>query len=106
MSECLWCDAPTEEKLCPDCRKVNDHPPYHCTVNPKHLPTLGDSCAECYWIAQAKARREAVNAPIIEALQAIKAQHIKDWHRPWPGMEFGKAMFGNMLNKAIEDLKK
>lgn len=104
MNECLWCDAPTEEKLCPECRAVNDHPPYHCTVDARHLPTLGDSCAECFYIAEAKARRAVVNAPIIESLRAIKARHVAEWDRPWPGLEFAKGLLWEMLNRAIDDL--
>jgi hypothetical protein len=106
-NECLWCDDPTEGKLCAGCRKVHDHPLFYCQVNPKHTPTLGDSCAECDFIAQAqaKARRAAVNAPIIEQLKAIRAQHVREWHKPWPGVEFGKALFGMMLDKAIEELE-
>ncbi len=103
-SECLWCDAPCEGELCPACRAVNDHPLFHCRIG-GHIPTLGTSCAECDCIAAANARRDAVNAPIIESLKAIRAQHLKEWHRPWPGLEFGKAMFGMMLDKALVSLE-
>lgn len=104
MNECLWCDGPTEEKLCTGCRKVHDHPLFHCTVSPRHLPTHGDSCAECDWIAKAEARRAAINAPILASLKAIREKHLADWHRPWPGMEFGKALFGQMVDGAIREV--
>ena len=112
MNACLWCDDPCEGKLCKECNTcpkcdvpVTEHPLFHCKADPRHtVPTIGHSCAECDNIAHMKALRAKANAPIIESLKAIRAQHIADWHRPWPGMEFGKGMFGMMLDKAIEDL--
>jgi len=105
VNECLWCDAPTDEKLCPTCRAAHDHPLHYCAVNPKHLPTHGDECAECQWNAAAKARAQAINAPIIASLKRIRAQHIAEWAKPWPGLEFGKAHFGMMLDSAIKRLE-
>lgn len=114
MSEnlCLWCDAPCEGKLCPVCNTcphcavpTTEHPLFHCTADPRHtVPTIGHFCSECDHIAAANARRAAINAPIIAQLQAIRAQHIADWDKPWPGMEFGKALFGMSLDAAIKDL--
>lgn len=112
MNECLWCCVPCEGKVCPGCNTcphccipITDHPLFHCQ-DPRHtVPTVGHSCFECCIIAEAKARRAAANAPIIASLRAIRAQHIKDWHRPWPGMEFGKGMFGMMLDSAIKELE-
>ncbi|HTQ47489.1 MAG TPA: hypothetical protein VMI75_32255 [Polyangiaceae bacterium] len=69
------------------------------------MPILGHSCAECDYIAQARARRAAVNAPIIVSLERIRARHIAEWSKPWPGLEFGKAHFGMMLDQAIAELK-
>ena len=107
MNKCLWCDAPTSEKLCAPCRAVNDHPPYYCKADPRHtVPTLGDHCAECALEAEREARRKEQNAPILEALQTIRTQHVagpgNPW--PWPGCEFGKAIIGRALDKAIEEL--
>jgi hypothetical protein len=113
VNECLWCDAPTEGKLCQQCNTcphcctpITDHPLFHCQ-DPRHrhtVPTLGHSCAECDNIAEAKARRAAVNAPIIASLRAIRAQHVRDFHTTrWPGMEFGKAMFG--IDGALKELE-
>ena len=106
MNACLWCDAPTEERLCPSCRAVNDHPLFHCAVNTRHTPTLGDHCAECAWIAEAKTRSETINASILDALRSIRARHIAEWHHPWPGLEFGKAAFGMMVDAAIRDVSR
>jgi len=106
MNACLWCDGPTVEKLCVECRAVNDHPLFYCKVNARHtVPTLGSSCAECDMIAEMKARRAAKNAPIIESLRAIRAQHVQNFAERWPGLEFAKAMFGMMLDGAIEELE-
>ena len=128
MNSCLWCCDPCEGKLCQRCNTcphcdtpITDHPLFHCQ-DPRHtVPTLGHSCFECDNIAEQKARRAAVNAPIIASLKAIRAQHVQI-HTvpeylyqtapratfagpPWRGMEFGKALFGMMLDKAIEELE-
>ena len=113
MNACLWCDAPCEGKLCPQCNTcphcttpIAEHPLYRCTADARHtVPILGHSCAECDYIAQARARRAAVNAPIIVSLERIRARHIAEWSKPWPGLEFGKAHFGMMLDQAIAELK-
>jgi len=113
MNTCLWCDSPCEGRLCAACNTcphcttpIADHPLFHCTVDARHtVPTLGHSCAECDYIEEAKARRAAVNAPLIVALQAIRERHIADWHRPWPGLEFAKAHVGMMIDSAIEALE-
>jgi hypothetical protein len=101
---CLWCDDPCEgeNKLCPSCKAVNDHPLFHCS-NPRHtVPTLGPSCADCDFERAHAARREAINAPIRASLEAILAGHVRDWHKPWPGCEFGKTIIGNALLAAIK----
>ena len=38
------------------------------------------------------------------SLLKIRADHIRDWHKPWPGMEFGKAHFGQMIDAALKDI--
>lgn len=129
MNECLWCCDPCEGKLCSVCNTcphcevpTTEHPLFHCTVDPRHtVPTLGHSCFECDLIAEAKARRAARNAPIIATLKAIRAQHVQVTTvpeyiygvepratfagKPWQGMEFGKALFGMMLDGAIKELE-
>lgn len=46
-------------------------------------------------------RQEARHAADLEAQQslaAIRAKFIaEDWHRPWRGAEFGKAIIGNAI---------
>lgn len=37
-----------------------------------------------------------------ETLYAIRAEHIRDFNRPWPGAEFGKTIIGNAINGAIK----
>ena len=90
--------------MCPVCRAAHDHPLFHCKANARHLPTHGDACAECAWIAEANARREARDAPIRESLERIRAAHVADWGKAWPGCEFGKAIVGMALTGAIRDL--
>ena len=39
----------------------------------------------------------------IAQLEAIKEKFIReDFHKPWPGQEFGKATIGNAINGALE----
>lgn len=104
--DCLWCCDPTEggAKLCPTCDAVNRHPLFHCQAGLGHLPTLGPSCAECEHDEREIARRRERNAPIIAQLEAIRARHISELGKPWPGCEFGKGHVGMMLDRAIADL--
>lgn len=39
------------------------------------------------------------------ALRDIREQHISDFNHPWPGLEFGKGHFGQMLDCAISDVE-
>lgn len=50
--------------------------------------------------------RAAAEAETIRSLRAIRAQHVADFNKPWPGLEHGKALFGQMLDGAIGDLEK
>lgn len=106
MNHCLWCDEPTgsDDVLCPECRAVNDHPPFHCTVPGHDVPTLGDHCAQCEMEASAARRQREANAPVIEQLKSILNRHMEGWYDPWPGAEFGKTIVGNAILGAIRDL--
>jgi hypothetical protein len=42
----------------------------------------------------------------ILSLQQIRANHVRDFHKSWPGMEFGKAHFGMMIDGALAELKR
>ena len=102
---CLWCDDPTEgHKLCEPCRKVNEHPPFHCHKPLHSVPTLGVSCAQC---DSEKAREEAHrerNAPQVAQLLQIRAALIRDWNNPWPGMNFAKGLLGQSIDRALAEL--
>lgn len=104
--ECLWCCEPTHSSdvLCAECRAVNDHPPFHCTVPGHTVPTLGPRCAECEQIEWTNKRRREANAPRIAELQAILNRHMEGWYEPWPGCEYAKSWVGNMILSAIRDL--
>ena len=39
-------------------------------------------------------------------LQSIRAQHVRDFNKPWPGAEHGKAIVGMALDGAIKDVKR
>ena len=105
MNLCLWCDVPCgEQKLCSECKAVNDHPPFHCQKGLGHLPTLGDRCAECQIEEERRARVERQNAPAVASLRKILSDHVRDLGVPWQGCEFGKAHFGNMVLGALADL--
>lgn len=106
MNACLWCGEPTgsEDVLCPEDRAVHDHPRFYCKVPGHTVPTLGPSCAECDQIKLNEARRAAINAPLIAELEKVMVVFMRGWHKPWPGADFGKAIVGNAIAGAIEDL--
>ena len=104
---CPWCDKVVlaeGQKLCATCGEGYRYPPTVCTVNPRHIPTLADACAECTLEREAAERRAARNAPLIEQLQAIRLAHGREINKPWPGAEFGKTLVGGMLDEALRDL--
>lgn len=49
--------------------------------------------------------RQAALQETLSSLEAIKAQHIRDFHKPWRGAEFAKAIIGNAIVGAIERTK-
>jgi hypothetical protein len=40
----------------------------------------------------------------LEQLHNIRAQHVRDFAKPWPGAEVGKTILGQALDGAILDL--
>jgi hypothetical protein len=40
------------------------------------------------------------------SLEKIREQHIRDWDRPWPGMNFGKVHLGRAIDAALADVRK
>lgn len=104
MTKCLWCDDEADGALCCPCQAVNDGPTFRCS-NPRHtVPSLGTSCAACDGHAAAMAARAARNAPHIAQLLQMRADLIRDWATPWPGVEHGKALVGMMIDGALADL--
>lgn len=49
--------------------------------------------------------QERARVQTIAQLEAIRAQLIAEWHRPWPGAEFGKALIGQSIDGALKELK-
>jgi len=100
---CLWCDEPSTGQLCEPCRAVNEGPVFHCHVHP--VPTLGLSCFECDLEHERGERRVAKTRESVARLLKIRAQLVRDFHKPWPGAEHGKALVGMMIDGAIADLR-
>lgn len=50
--------------------------------------------------------RETAKAEALRKLRLIREQHIADFHKPWRGCEFGKAIIGNAINDAIAELER
>lgn len=85
--ECPWCGEngvaidrtlPPELQLCDECQRSCDEPEQ--PPAPKPID------------------------PHVESLRRILVQHIRDFNKPWPNMEFAKSMFGNMVLGALEEL--
>lgn len=55
--------------------------------------------------SRAEARKAAEETSLCQ-LKQIRAQHVAEFHKNWPGANFGKALFGQMLDGAISDLEK
>lgn len=53
--------------------------------------------------SRVEARRTA-DAVALTQLRAIRAQHVRDFHVPWPGLEHGKALLGQSIDGAIREL--
>ena len=54
-------------------------------------------------------RREAIraaNIAAIRSLRMIRADLVREWHRPWPGCEHGKAIVGMAIDGAIAELER
>lgn len=71
---------------------------WHASHSLRPIDGLGDLPSRR--TAQDVARHRAV-----ASLKVIRAQHIRDFNKPWPGCEFGKAHFGMMVDNAIRDLE-
>ena len=52
-----------------------------------------------------KSRRALVNAPLVAALEAMRAKLISEWYQPWPGANFGKVLIGRAIDNALRELK-
>lgn len=104
-TQCLWCDDPTSgHKLCDPCRAVNEHPPFHCHKPEHSVPTLGPSCSWCDEERNREVARAARNAPQIAQLLLIRESLVRDWNKPWVGMNFAKALMGQSIDAALKDL--
>jgi len=48
---------------------------------------------------------ERTRVRTLASLKAIRAQHVAEWSRPWPGCEHGKALIGRAIDGAIDALE-
>ena len=49
--------------------------------------------------------RRAADAAALAQLRAIRAQHVADFGRPWPGSEHGKVLIGRAVDGAIDAIE-
>jgi len=86
--ECPWCG--------PHGVPVNFSLPLHLRI-----------CDECQRpdppAPPAPPKRKPEEELVIEQLRGILRSHVQDFHKPWPGMEFGKTIFGNSILGALAD---
>jgi len=50
-----------------------------------------------------QAARLKADAEAVRSLQAIRADHVVNFHERWAGADFGKALFGQALDAAIQE---
>lgn len=43
---------------------------------------------------------------MVHQLRQIRRNLINDFHRPWPGLEFGKTLLGQAVDAALDELGK
>lgn len=49
--------------------------------------------------------QKIARARAIVQLRATRADHVRDFGKPWPGANFGKAIVGMAIDGAISDLE-
>lgn len=49
--------------------------------------------------------QKAADAVAVRQLRSIRAAHVRNFGEPWPGLEFGKVLFGQALDGALEELE-
>lgn len=49
--------------------------------------------------------REDNDRRMLAQLEGIRANHVRDLYKPWPGAEFGKGHVGKALDGAIQEVK-
>lgn len=105
MLKCIWCEdplgGPLALRVCRMCAPLGNVT-YECTEGKGHLPTFSsNSCATCEENAARIARVRARVEPEIASLRKMRADLIRDWNKPWQGMNFAKAIVGRMIDGAI-----
>jgi hypothetical protein len=88
------CDVTVKHDLKP-------YPGYVCTHGSTSLRPI-DGLGPLPSRAEA---REAARVETLRSLKTIRAQHVRDFYKPWPGLEFGKAILGKSIDNAIAELE-
>lgn len=52
-----------------------------------------------------KDAREKADAEGLTSLRRIRAQHVLEFDKPWPGAEHGKAIVGRAIDRAIKEVE-
>ena len=76
--------------------------------NGKRLACASNNLTPIDGLGPLPSRQEAIakaKAAAVMSLRAIREAHVRDWNKPWPGAEFGKAVVGRCLDEAIKELK-
>jgi len=50
--------------------------------------------------------QEAARVQALDSLRAIRADHVANFNKPWPGCEHGKAILGRAIDGAIKELSR
>ena len=72
---------------------------WHASHGCRPIADLGD-------LPSRRAAQRRADARALTSLKEIRAQHVRDFDKPWPGCEFGKGHFGMMVDGASADLEK
>lgn len=71
---------------------------WHASHGCRPIDGLGD-------LPSRKTAQEAARHRSLASLRSILADHIRDFNKPWPGAEHGKAIVGNSIVNAIKELE-
>ena len=80
---------------------VRDDEGHECWFSSAHFKPLDGLGA----LPSRREARETARVEALKSLRSIRAQHVRDWNKPWPGAEFAKAIMGQSIDGAIAKLE-